>query len=280
MKNLQFLRKRILFILKQRVRKVIVQFGYFSKPDFLIVGAQKSGTSSLFQILNQHSKISGAILKEIHFFDNDKNFPCKDLSAYHLYFPFPNQVPKGNLIFEATPKYLFKPEVAKRVYEYNPDMKIIICLRNPVERALSAWTMFHYGFKIYKRFTHLYDERTFPTAIEEELRDLNNGIFNSPKPPYLQTGIYHTQIQKYFELFPRKNILILEHSDLNNKHDQTIKEICDFLNLPNEKLTQLRLNTSLKDNKKEYVAQFEILSEFYKPHNELLYKLIGKKYNW
>lgn len=271
---------RILFILKQKARKIIVQLGYFSKPDFLIVGAQKSGTSALFNILKQHSKISGSIRKEIHFFDNDKNFPCSDFSAYHLYFPFSHKVPKGNLIFEATPSYLFKPKVAERIFEYNQDIKIIICLRNPVARALSAWTMFHYGFKKHKKYSHLYDERAFSVAIEEELRDLKNGIYNSPKPPYLQTGIYHTQIQRYFDLFLRKNILILEHSDLNNEHDQTIKEICDFLNLPDEKLPQLRMNTSLKDNKNEYVAQLEILSEFYKPHNELLYKLIGKKYNW
>lgn len=271
---------RISFIIKYIFRKVVVQLGFYSKPDFLIVGAQKSGTSALFGILKQHSKISGAIRKEIHFFDDDKNFPCKNYNSYHSFFPFPNRFPENNLLFEATPSYIYNSNAAERIYNYNKDLKIIICLRNPVKRVLSAWTMFHYGFKNHERYSHLFDERTFPEVIDEELQALNNGLFGSVKPPYIQTGIYHYQIEKYFSLFPRENILILEHEELKTNHDETVKTICNFLNIPNESLPQLQLNVSVKENRNDYENQLSVLKDFYKPYNEKLFELIGKRYNW
>lgn len=267
-------------ILNLIVRKSLVQLGYYSKPDFLIIGAQKAGTSALFNILKQHSKIEGALCKEVHFFDTDKKFPCKNYNAYHVSFPFPHKVPKGSLVFETTPKYVYHANAAERIHKYNPAIKLILCLRNPTDRALSAWTMFHYGFKNHKRFSHLYDERTFQIAIEEELQHLSKGVFYTSKFPHIERGIYHFQIQKYYNLFPKENILILEHNDIKNQHDQTIEKICRFLELPNEILPPLFLNNSLKDNKNDYSEQMKILNEFYKPHNELLYKLIGKEFNW
>ena len=67
--------------------------------------------------------------KEIHFFDNEKNFNPVNYKKYHVLFPLPNKVPKGNLIFEATPSYIYNPKAAERIFKYNPDLKIIICLR-------------------------------------------------------------------------------------------------------------------------------------------------------
>ena len=271
---------KILQLFKYLIRKTIVFFGYYSKPDFLIVGAQKSGTSALFEILKQHTAITGAIKKEIHFFDNDDRFPSKKFNNYHLFFPFPYKVPSGNLLFEATPSYLFKPNVAERIFAYNKNIKIIISLRNPVDRALSAWTMFHYGFKNHHKYNALYDKQNFITAIDNELTALKNEQWNVVKPAYVQTGIYFYQIEKYYNLFPKENILIIEHSELQNNHNNAIEKICNFLNLPFETLPQKKINVSVKENKHDYDDVLKKLNEFYKPYNEKLFQLIGKRYNW
>jgi len=271
---------RILFILNYTVRKIAVQLGYYSKPDFLIVGAQKSGTSALFGILKQHSKITGAIRKEIHFFDNEKNFNPVNYKKYHVLFPLPNKVPKGNLIFEATPSYIYNPKAAERIFKYNPDLKIIICLRNPVARALSGWTMFHYGFKGHKRYGRSYDPSDYSSAIEKELKALTSGVWHSVKPPYIQTGIYYYQIENYYRFFPKQNVLILEHDELKHHHDVTVKTICDFLKISYEPLLQLEVNKSVKKNSEDYSKEAKLLQEFYKPYNEKLFTLIGKRYNW
>ncbi|MCF8423883.1 MAG: sulfotransferase domain-containing protein [Bacteroidia bacterium] len=271
---------KILQLFKYLIRKTIVFFGYYSKPDFIIVGAQKSGTSALFEILKQHTEITGAIKKEIHFFDNDDRFPNKKYNNYHLFFPFPYKVPSGNLLFEATPSYLFKPNVAERIFAYNKNIKIIISLRNPVDRALSAWTMFHYGFKNHHKYNALHDKQNFSIAIDNEMKALKNEQWNVVKPPYVQTGIYFYQIEKYYNLFPKENILIIEHSELQNNHNNTIEKICNFLNLPFETLPQKKINVSVKENKHDYDDVLKKINEFYKPYNEKLFQLIGKRYNW
>ncbi|MCD6018326.1 MAG: sulfotransferase [Bacteroidetes bacterium] len=272
--------KQILFILRYIFRKSIVFFGHYSRPGFLIVGAQKAGTSALFEILKQHPDITGSHRKEIHFFDHDKNFPRKTYHTYHTYFPFPHLVPKGNLLFEATPSYLYRPGVAKRIFDYNPEIKIIICLREPAARALSAWIMFHYGFKDHAKYSHLYDPRSFNEAIAQELEMLKKNKFGVIRPPYIQTGIYHYQIEEYFKYFPKKNILILEHRELRDCHVETINLICDFLSLPQKHLPKLEKNTSVKATGNDYAEELLVLNEFYKPYNEKLFELIGKRYNW
>lgn len=271
---------RILFILNHTVRKIAVQFGYHSRPDFLIVGAQKSGTSALFWILKQHSKITGATRKEIHFFDQDEHFSPVNYKKYHTLFPLPHKVPHGNLIFEATPSYIYNSQAAERIFKYNPNMKIIICLRNPVARALSGWTMFHYGFKDHKRYGRSYDPSDYPSAIEKELEALNSGQWDNVKPPYIQTGIYYYQIENYYRFFSSENILILENDELKNNHDATVKTICRFLNIPDEVLPPLEKNKRVKNNSNDYKEQEEQLREFYKPYNEKLFTLIGKRFDW
>ncbi len=121
---------------------------------------------------------------------------------------------------------------------------------------------------------------SFSTAVNEEVKALEKGKWDTIKPPHVQAGIYYYQIEKYYNLFPRENILILEHEELNRKHDETVQVICDFLKIPNEKLAQLKLNVSVKENKNEYSEQLERLSDFYKPYNEKLFDLIGKRYHW
>jgi hypothetical protein len=110
------------------------------KVNFLIVGTQKGGTTALATFLAQHPNIYMPLIKEIHFFDNDTNFKNKqiDYNLYHNYFsPNINQT----VIGEATPIYMYWKPATKRIFEYNPNIKLIFLLRNPTERAYSQYIM-------------------------------------------------------------------------------------------------------------------------------------------
>ena len=257
---------------------IIGRFGLFSKPNFIIVGAQKAGTTALFEILNQHSKITSSISKEINYFDNDKLFRKKNLSNYHKYFPLSFQVPEGNILFEATPEYLYHPNVAQRIYQYNPRIKIIIVLRNPIERAISAWTMYHHHLTIGPN-KHLHDSRPFDLAIKKEIDNIKNINFYSDVRGYVKRGIYYDQIKQYLNHFPIQNILFIESRELKKEFNTTLNKTLDFLNLNHEKIENKIVHQS-KVKPLPFDKEKDLLKEFYAPYNEQLFALIDKKYDW
>ena len=253
---------------------------YCAKPDFIIVGAQKSGTTSLHHILVQHGSLTGSKKKEIHFFDRDEIYERKNaFDHYHTYFPFPHQIPKGNLLFETTPIYLYHPKVAARIHDYNPDMKIIIVLRDPVERALSAWTMYHHHFKT-GRNAKWHDPRSFGEAIKDELSGIDNTNYYTDRRAIVRRGIYVDQVERYFASFHQNQILILESKALKQNLADSINLITSFLEIEEEALNPMTLNPSKVDIKSEYVAELQHLREFYRPHNEALFELLGCDFNW
>jgi hypothetical protein len=105
-------------------------------PNYLIIGAQKAGTSSLFNYLSMHPQVKNSYKKEVHYFD--KNYD-KPINWYKQYFPFKFGVNDKTMIGEATPNYLYHPFVAGRIKKTIPDVKMIVLLRNPVERVISQY---------------------------------------------------------------------------------------------------------------------------------------------
>ena len=246
----------------------------------MIVGVQKAATTSLFEILSNHSSITPSLRKEIHYFDDDEwYFKKSSINEYHGFFPLPYCVPKGNILFEATPLYIYHPEVAQRLFKYNPELKLIILLRDPAYRALSAWAMYHYTFKD-GEYSHLHDARTFKEAIEQELNKIDDINYYTNKIGYVKRGIYHYQIENYFNYFKKNKVLILESSDLNNNFKNTLKLIHDFLEIPYEPLAQISANIGVDDVVKGHEKEIKTLKSFYKPYNLLLFELLGKDYKW
>ena len=107
------------------------------KPSFLIIGAQKSGTSALHHYLSQHQDILSPLKKELHYFDNRQLNPISDYLKQ-----FPKNYFSRKISFESTPRYLYFPGTAKKISSFNPKMKFIILIRNPAKRAYSAWNMY------------------------------------------------------------------------------------------------------------------------------------------
>lgn len=265
---------------------------FTNAPTFLIIGAQKAGTTALFSLLAQHPKILAPKEKEINFFQDDKNF-SRGYVWYHEQFPPEDEFSSGQVTFEATPGYLYRIPAAQRIYEYNQSIKLIMLVRDPVERAYSSWNMYK-NFSSSTSFRHLTEQRSFEEAIGQEFAELESGHHvhykgferqencNMPFPGYISRGLYYTQLMRYLKLFDPSQILVVHDKDLKKNKIETLARILDFLNL--EKFT-VQTPMVKAANEGHYASEInyniaQLLKAFYKPYNEKLYHLIGTDYAW
>lgn len=187
-----------------------------SLPDFIIIGGQKCGTSSLFKYLSQHPQILSSLRKEVHFFDggldpNINNFQ-KGEPWYRAHFPKKSiNIKKCQKIFEASPLYLFNPLCAKRISELIPNVKLILLLRNPTERAIS-----HY-FHERRRNTEFLSIHDALQKEEKRLKSIiDEADYKNPKFinfSYKQRGLYKIQLERYLYYFDWDQFLIMSSED-------------------------------------------------------------------
>lgn len=251
-------------------------------PSFLIIGAKKCGTTSLFKYLIEHPNVGTPIKKEISFFD--VNFR-KGISWYKSYFPTVEQkLYKPCFITgEATANYIDNPDVPSRVAETIPNVKLIALLRNPVDRAYSHY---YHTKRIGREFL------SFEEAIEQEeerVKNIRSGILQDKygnfyhqdyNYTYLSSGIYIEQLQAWFNLFSKKQILVLTSEDFFAKPAAIFQQVLDFLGLPSCELKQYKkYNYNRYANKIDPTTR-QYLIEYFQPHNNKLYQLLDKKLNW
>jgi hypothetical protein len=194
------------------------------RVDFVIGGTQKGGTSALDAFLRQHPEIClPEARKELHYFDREENFRRKpSYRKYHANFRPKRQ---HRVIGEATPIYMYWNAAPCRIWSYNPEMKWILVLRNPVERAFSAWNM---------ETKRQAENVSFREAIEQEARrcrealPLQHRIFS-----YLDRGFYASQVRRLFNIFGTEHCLVLLNEDLRTNHTQTLRSVFDFLQVNN-----------------------------------------------
>src|SRR3989344_5825503 len=175
-------------------------------PYFIGIGARKTASTWIYHCLYEHPEIYASI-KEIHFFNNNDNYQ-KGLFWYESFF---NKCPINKKTGEITSSYLTSPNAADRIYKLYPDVKIIICLRDPIERAFS-----HYLHDL--RCGHLKKNIPFQKAL------LQN-------PQYIENGLYYKYLKNYFALFPKKNILIMLYEDINKNPIKYIQTIYKFIGI-------------------------------------------------
>lgn len=284
----------------RQVSALASHLGWRGGPDFLIVGAQKSGTSALHSYLGRHPELSPAWAKELYYFSPESFDGCPDypgserhrrfargeadpavraeaLRWYSAQFrvPLPG---RPRLRFESTPCYLFNPNAPRRIREYRPDMKLIVLLRDPVERAYSAWNMYR-QFNQYP-YSLLRDERTFEQALRDEVKELP-GEPMMLKSDYLRRGIYHEQLRRYLRLFPREQLLVLDQRELLRQPRATLDAVCDFLGVgpPSAQLNPQRvLVGEYASGMSQWARDF--LTDFFNPHNQALFELLGRSFDW
>jgi hypothetical protein len=187
-------------------------------PNFIIPGAQKGGTTFLYNVLRQHPEVSLSTVKEVHFFDIEEHF-ARGLSYYATFFDNRDNRPA---VGEATPNYLMYQHVAGRIREaLGPEIKLIFILRHPVDRAFSQFIMSLSGESVHEDLT----DADFPRVLESTFA-------HGAAVGYGPNGLYAAQMKRYFDLFPRENTLtLIFEEDVRGGADAALDKVCQFLRI-------------------------------------------------
>jgi len=187
------------------------------RVDFVIGGTQKGGTSALDSFLRQHPEICMPdTKKELHFFDREAE--NTDYKKYHANF---KPKLKQHVIGEASPIYMYWETTPYRIWKYNPKMKWILVLRNPVERAFSAWNMETKRGK---------EKLSFAEAVEKEPERCSEALpLQHRVYSYVDRGFYAHQVRRLFNIFRKDNCLVLLNEELRNDHTKTLRHVFEFL---------------------------------------------------
>ncbi len=260
-------------------------------PDFLIIGTQRGGTTSLYNYLADHPAIGAASIKEVHFFDS-QHFE-QGMAWYRAHFPsalqkyYLERTQKREFITgEATPYYLFHPHTARRVASLLPAVKLIVMLRNPVDRAYS-----HYYHEIAGGHEHL---PSFEAAIDKEEERLASECenmqanehyisYNHRHYSYLARGRYVEQLPTWLTLFPQDQILMLQSEDFYADPIAVYEQTLNFLKVP-KALPEGQKQTFQKYNittpPRMDTATRKRLLAYFEPYNARLYAYLGKQFAW
>ena len=249
-------------------------------PDFLIIGAQKSGTSTLSYNLNLHPEIIRSRKKELHYFDRmiDQGH---SLEWYKQHFK--SEEGKKVLFFEATPSYLPQLDIPSKVAKVMPDIKLIVILRNPVNRALSAYNM---NLKNKSQVKTLSFREVIKTNIRRYHKALSIESIYSTKPRLFRNlvgrGLYAEQLKNWHKFFNKEQFLIIGFNDLVDKPEEVFNQIYNFLGVSELDFDALGY---VPRNKGEYQisisnSEREMLREFYEKPNKELVDLLGYEINW
>lgn len=245
-------------------------------PDFIIVGAQKSGSSTLYWWLHQHPQLGLSFDKETKFFDR---FYGKGEKWFRHQFPL-NYSRK--LAGDNTPYYLFHPLVPERVYKMCPKAKIIMILRNPIDRAYSQYQMERRkGRESHHTFREAISNEVsrIELATEELLKNPMVNHHNHENTSYLSRGIYIEQIERWLDFFPKDRILILEHERFFLNSNDGLRQVYEFLGVRNIFPGVLK-SYNVKSYPEMDGDLREDLKKFFKPYNQELENFLGYKLTW
>lgn len=194
-------------------------------PTFLIVGAPRCGTTSLARYLGAHPAVFMAATKEVHYFDS---VPDRGVPWYAAHF---EGVTDETAIGEATPNYLSDPCAIQRIAELLPDVRAIAILRNPADRAYSA---FQHGRSIGR------ETRSFLDALDDELHGRSaTDPHGRDLPPYIREGRYGEQLRGLAAVLPRDRIHVELFDDLSCEPRSTYERVCAFLDLSPEPVPEI-----------------------------------------
>jgi len=251
-------------------------------PDFLVIGAKRCGTTSLYQHLPEHPCISKSPHDNMGFFND--NFHL-GVNWYKSFFPTTftrNKIKSkfgGFLAFDVTTKYMEEESTANNVYQTKPNMKIIIILRNPVDRAYSQY---HLSVR------QTAERRSFEDVVEENMNRLNKEShehyeikpkFSAKEDNYLKKGLYALQLRYWLKIFPRENILIVSTEEFESNQQIIYNKIFEFLNI-----SKFEVKNTKKMQKGNYPPikseTRNLLLDYFRQHNHELFELINMKFDW
>jgi sulfotransferase family protein len=219
------------------------------KLDFIVAGAQKSGTTALHYFLEQHPQIALPDKQELHFFDDEDLFAKgANYDLLHDSFkPTRNSVVAG----ENTPAYIYWKPSIERIWNYNKQIKLILLLRNPIERAFSHWNM---------QRERGFDALDFLDAIRAEADRQREALpFQSRRFSYVDRGLYSVQLERVFKFFPREQIKVIKFEDFRKEQSATMTSIFRFIgveswkNIRNKERNPIRYQREITDKESRFL---------------------------
>lgn len=261
--------------------------GFRAFPDFIIIGVGRAGTTALYSYLIQHPKITPAFttnnedVADLHFFE----YMISDNPRwYKSHFPilFSKSQQDHSITGEFTSTYMYHPDVAQRIFQLLPKIKIIIILRNPIDKAYATYQQqFRFG-EITTTFEETINAEFRRMRLNRDFSKFNTGnrdFENSVVHNIIRHGIYVNYLKNWFKIFDKNQILILNSDDLKNSTQETLNQIFDFLNISNFKIPDITpVNVGKyppinKNTRKKLI-------DFFRPHNQKLNELLSTKLNW
>ena len=266
-------------------------------PNLFVVGAAKSGTTAIYNFLDQHPDIYMSPLKEPHFFCDDirrENFSTffkkrtvspaylkhylsqKKLSKMQIafvdnekdYFQLFREHSDEKYLGEVSNGYLFSTVAAQNIYNFNPNAKIIMILRDPCERAFSHCRQEYIG-----NFSEKVKTRNFVKHIIDDY-NIKNDNWGGDSHTFVQLGLYYNQVKRYFDIFPKKNIQIMFYNDLKNNPQKFKNDLFSFLNVDNHKIDFTKKFNATKMPRNLLIARF---FNRIRPKNPYLRDLLPKR---
>ncbi|MEO1373528.1 MAG: sulfotransferase domain-containing protein [Cyanobacteria bacterium J06635_10] len=272
-------------------------FGQQLQPKFMIPGFMKSGTTSLYSYVSNHPQVLPAVAKELHFFNS---FFKQDIDYYLAHFPQISNS-KNYITGEATPIYINSSRIAQQIFALFPEMKFIILLRNPADRAISSYhhrRIVDYEYSKFKltqitqnclnktiekipsfinqRFDYLFDESLSSLRKKyQQYQEFTNYILL----PDLFGSLYIYYLKEWMNIFPKEQFLIIKSENLFENPSATMKQVYRFLNLQDNYMPEFRnynpgSYSPIPDNLRHQLV------DFFRPYNQQLEEYLGMKFDW
>jgi hypothetical protein len=268
----------------------------------MIIGERKCGTSSLYRYLVSHPRVLPCKVKETHFFSNAPQYVREHFEEYLRFFPDDAdseatgewiELDESDRIEHSQLRVPIEPDVeyitgeasanvlatvdARLLYEHLPDLKLIVLVRDPVERAFSHFAM-HQRYKAEGRKWFWLLRSMRPTFAAEWVVS-RLGLDG----PYLGPGRYLENIERWLQVYPRPQLMVIRTEDLDDAHtaESVMEQLCEFLELPEHDFGDVlseRFNVSRHKARDEAAAA--ALRRYYAPHNRALEDFLGRSLDW
>lgn len=240
---------------------------HLSTVQFLIAGTQKGGTTALADYLRQHPALFIPAVKELHFFDDERLNWQSPQDLYRCYHEAFCGAPAGTTWGDATPIYSYWWPAMARIWAYNPAMRLILCLRNPVERAYSHWAM---------ETGRDWDALPFAKAIQTEAERCRTALPHQHRVfSYVSRGFYSEQLRRLWNFFPQEQTLILRQEQLLKNPTSTLCSVHRFLGVDPQPPTEaLRANSGSYTSPMDPTVRAQ-LQELFNPEISQLEQMLG-----
>lgn len=254
-------------------------------PSFLIIGAAKCGTTSLYNYLMQHPQVLSCFTKEVHYFDY---YYHRGVNWYRSHFPLQSEAQRCGLsngalcmTGESSPYYLAHPLAPERIKRDLPGVKLICMLRNPVDRAISSYNnQVRLGIEKLRDFESALDsEEDRIEGHEERLRsDPTYSSFEHKYFSYFKRGCYAEQLENWYYHFPKDQVLVIQSEPFFTHPSGAYRPVVDFLGLKQWEPPRYMVFNAGGEYREMNAESRRRLLERYQPHNQRLFELIGRRF--